>query len=64
MVERLFAKVRPQILFIVIALVLVTYFVISDDLDTAVKGTIIGGVVGGMIAIGKDLIQLDKEKGD
>jgi len=36
----------------------------SDDLSSEVKGTIIGGVVGGMIAIGKDLVQLDKEKSE
>ena len=62
--EKVFAKIRPQILLIIIGLVIITALVMSDDLSSAVKGTIIGGIVGGMIAIGKDLVQLDKEKSE
>ena len=62
--EKVFAKIRPQILLIIIGLVIITALVMSDDLGSEVKGTIIGGIVGGMIAIGKDLVQLDKEKSE
>ena len=59
-----FAKIRPQILLIIVGLVVITALVMSDDLGSEVKGNIIGGIVGGMIAIGKDLVQLDKEKSE
>jgi hypothetical protein len=62
--DRIFAKIRPQILLIIVGLVAITALVMSDDLSSEVKGTIIGGIVGGMIAIGKDLVQLDKEKNE
>jgi drug/metabolite transporter (DMT)-like permease len=62
--DRIFAKIRPQILFIILALVGVAWLVLSDTLSSEVKGTIIGAVVGGLIMIGKDLIQLDRDKAD
>ena len=62
--EKVFAKIRPQIALINIALSVVAALVLGDSLSNEVKGTVLGGIIGGLIAIGKDLIQLDKEKDD
>jgi hypothetical protein len=62
--DRIFAKIRPQILVIIIGLSVVAALVLGDGLSNEVKGTVLGGIIGGLIAIGKDLIQLDKEKED
>lgn len=61
----LVAKIRPQILLVLFALVAISFMVLSgDNLSSEVKGTIIGTSVGGIIMIGKDLIQLDHDKTD
>lgn len=61
----LVAKIRPQILLVICALVVISFLVLSgDNLSAEVKGTIIGTSVGGIIMIGKDLIQLDSDKSD
>jgi hypothetical protein len=62
--DRIFAKIRPQILVIIIGLVAISALILSDSLSNEVKGTALGGIIGGLVAIGKDLIQLDKEKDD
>ena len=61
----LVAKIRPQILLVICALVVISFLVLSgDNLSAEVKGTIIGTAVGGIIMIGKDLILLDSDKSD
>jgi len=62
--DRIFAKIRPQILTIIIGLVAISALILSDSLSNEVKGTALGGIIGGLVAIGKDLIQLDKDKDD
>ena len=62
--DRIVSKIRPQILLIIISLSVVAALVLGDSLSNEVKGTALGGIIGGLIAIGKDLIQLDKEKDD
>ena len=62
--QKFMSKIRPQILLVILAVTVVGYLVLTSDVSGEVKGTIGGAVVAGIIAIGKDLIQLDKEKDD
>ncbi len=62
--EKVVSKIRPQILVIIVAVVDIIFMVMGDSLSGEVKGAIIAGAVTGILSLGKDLVQLDKEKPD
>lgn len=62
MVERLTAKIRPQILAIIFVVGFLAYVALKSDGANAKD--IMSLVVIAIVSLGKDLIQLDKDKAE
>ena len=62
MVDKLFAKIRPQILAIILVVGFLAYVALRSN--GADAKDIMSLVVIAIVSLGKDLIQLDKDKAE